>query len=96
MSIMSIVIGSVILLSIPLFYLSAQLRALARWQGLSRLAAAMPLLAWLAWGGLIARDIAFDPTAHNLFPLEILIGATLALIWLGLLAALRWLTARAV
>jgi hypothetical protein len=37
----------------------------------------------------LARDVARDPTSHNLFPLEILLGAGAALVYLGLVMALR-------
>ena len=41
------------------------------------------------WGSLLVRDIARDPTSHNLFPFEILIGVAVALPYLGLLAGAR-------
>ena len=41
------------------------------------------------WGSLFVRDIARDPTSHNLFPFEILIGVAVALPYLGLLAGVR-------
>jgi hypothetical protein len=74
---------------LPLGYAALQTYALWRWRGPFRLAAGLPLAGWLAWGGVLARDVARDPTAHNLFPFEILIGALAALLYLGLLAGLR-------
>jgi hypothetical protein len=78
-----------LLLGAPVGYLLLQLRLLARWQGGFRAAAALPMLGWVVWGGLFVRDIARDPTSHNLFPFEILIGVAIALPFFGLLAGAR-------
>ena len=67
-------------------------RLLRRWAGAWRLAAGLPLLGWAIWGGNFARDVTRDPTSHNLFPFEVLIGAGMALLYLGGLAVLRRLT----
>ena len=50
---------------------------------------ALMLLGWAGWGGMLARDLATDPTSHNLFPFEIMIGVALALAYLGCLALVR-------
>lgn len=89
-----VMLGLLILLGVPLGYLALQRRALAAWRGGFRLAAALPLPGWIVWGAKLALDLARDPTSHNLFPFEVLIGAAMALAYLGLLAGLRQLTAR--
>ena len=80
------------LLGIPIGYAWAQAKLLRRWAGAWRLAAGLPLLGWAIWAGNFARDVTRDPTSHNLFPFEVLIGAGMALLYLGGLAVLRRLT----
>ena len=81
------------ILVIALAYLAAQARCVIRWRGGWRLAAGLPLLGWAVWGGLFARDVTADPTSHNLFPFEIMIGVTAALVYLGVLAVARHMLA---
>ena len=45
----------------------------------------MPLPLWLVWGAILVVDLFRDPTSHNLFPFEILLGAIIALVYLALL-----------
>ena len=47
------------------------------------------------WVARFAWDTTLDPTSHNLFPFEILIGAAAALLYLAVLAGAR-LAARAI
>jgi hypothetical protein len=82
-----------LLLGIPLAYAWLQVRALRRWVGAWRFAAAVPVVGWVVWGGDFARDVAVDPTSHNLFPFEILVGVGLATAYLCALALGRWLAA---
>jgi hypothetical protein len=61
-----------------------------RWRGGWRLAALLPVgvfLLWLVWFGF---DVARDPTARNLWPLELVIGAVGAAIFLVALTVARW------
>ena len=81
-----------VLLGIPMGYAWAQAKLLRRWAGAWRLAAGLPLRGWAIWAGNFARDVTRDPTSHNLFPFEVLIGAGMALLYLGGLAVLRRLT----
>ena len=85
-------LGLPLLLAAPVVYALVQIRALRRWAGAWRIAAGLPLLGWGIWGGNFARDVTRDPTSHNLFPFEVLIGAGMALLYLGGLAVLRRLT----
>jgi hypothetical protein len=82
-------VGLLLVLAVPLGYVALQLRALVSWHGPARLAALLPLLGWTVWGVSFARDVARDPTSHNLFPVEILLGAGAALVYLGLVMVLR-------
>jgi hypothetical protein len=75
--------------AVPIGYGALQVMALRRWHGRFRLAAAVPLLGWAAWLANLIRDLSIDPTSHNLFPFEILIGAVAALVYLALLAVFR-------
>src|SRR5688572_3910310 len=68
-------LGFAVLLGLPLGYLALQTRLLRRWHSGWRLAAAAPLPFWLMWAARFAWDTTLDPTSHNLFPFEILIGA---------------------
>jgi hypothetical protein len=75
--------------AVPIGYGVLQVMALRRWRGRFRLAAAVPLPGWGAWLANLIRDLSIDPTSHNLFPFEILIGAVAALVYLALLAIFR-------
>lgn len=86
-------LGFVVLVGLPVGYVAAQTLALRRWRGGWRLAAGLPLPPWLVWAALLARDLTADPTSHNLFPFEILIGAAAALTYLAALAGARRLAA---
>ena len=70
------------------------MRAVRRWRGGWRLAAALPG----AWVGLVVLRIVVgttvDPTSHNLWPFEILYASVVSLVLLGALAAGRRLLAR--
>ena len=81
--------GCVLLLAVPIGYVAAQVMLLSRWTGASRLAAALTLPLWAAWATSFVRDVNLDPTSHNLFPFEILIGAVASLIYLGGLSVIR-------
>ena len=82
-------LGLPLLFGIPIGYAWIQGRLLHRWAGGWRLAAGLPLVGWAVWSGAFARDVTKDPTSHNLFPFEILIGACVALLYLACLAAAR-------
>jgi hypothetical protein len=79
------------LVGLPLACTCQQVRLVRRWTGLWRLAAVLPLPGWALWTFTFARDLAADPTSHNLFPFEILIWAGLASCYLGVVALVRWL-----
>lgn len=64
-------------------------RAVRRWEGGWRLAAALPA----AWVGFVVLRIvlgtALDPTSHNLWPFEILYASVVSLVLLGAMAVAR-------
>jgi hypothetical protein len=68
-------------------FLAAESFALIRWKGWWRLAALLPLFVV----GFILVRIAVDPTQHYLLAFEVLIWSFLALVFLGLLAGIRWM-----
>lgn len=78
-----------LLLGLPLAYAGLQVLVLRRWAGGWRLAAALPVLGWTLWAANFAYDVGRDPTSHNLFPFEVLIGAGAAAGYLACLALLR-------
>ena len=60
-------------------------RAMRRWQGGWRIAAALPAL-WVAFVVLrIVAGTALDPTSHNLWPFEILQASLASLVLIGLI-----------
>lgn len=63
--------------------------ALKRWRGPWRFAAGLPLLVLLALAAIISISIMRDPTAHNLWPFELVVWGVASLIYLGALALLR-------
>ena len=71
-----------------LAYAAAQAHCVRRWAGGWR---PRPASRW--WdgrsGGMFARDLTADPTSHNLFLFEIMIGVMAALIYLSCLAMVR-------
>ena len=89
MDIVPVLIAVVALPALPFAYAIAQFRCLRHWRSGWRLAATMPVIGWAGWLAIFCRDVAADPTSHNLFPFEVAIGTVLALAYLGLLAILR-------
>ena len=87
-------VGVAGIVGVVLAYAAAQAHCVRRWTGGWRLAAGLPLVGWAVWGGMFARDLTADPTSHNLFPFEIMIGVMAALIYLGCLAVVRLLLAK--
>src|SRR5687768_11287747 len=82
-----------ILLGVPLLYLVLQVLTVTRWRGGFRSAAMIPPLLWALWIAVFVHDVTRDPTSHNLFPFEILIGALLSLVYLTCLKLAHWLMA---
>jgi hypothetical protein len=82
-------LGCVLLLAVPLGYVVVQTMLLRRWAGGWCLAAALTLPVWAAWATTFIHDVSLDPTSHNLFPFEILIGAVASLLYLGGLTAMH-------
>ena len=83
-----------LLLAVPLGYAVVQVKMLRRRAGDWRLASAVPLLGWAVWVATFAYDVSLDPTSHNLFPFEVLIGAGTSLLYLCCLGLLRRLARR--
>ena len=73
----------------PVIYLALQIRAVMRWTGGFRLAALIPPAVWAMWAAVLILDLSRDPTAHNLFPFEILVGALLSLAYLAFIGLVR-------
>lgn len=91
---METLLGLLALLALPLGYVVLQARAIRAWPGAWRWAALVPVAGWLLWLASLVHDLARDPTARNLFPLEALLGIAMALGWLGLLALSRRIARR--
>ena len=68
--------------------------ALRRWRGGWRLVAALPLLGVLAVVVTIGVDVSADPTAHNLWPFEVLVAAGVASAALGAIQLMRFIAQR--
>ncbi|HLT91556.1 MAG TPA: hypothetical protein VKZ85_11470 [Woeseiaceae bacterium] len=71
------------------------LRAVRRWQGGWRVAAAIPLA---IIGFVVLRiviDTAIDPTSHNLWPFEVLQAAVISLLLIGVIVVARKVTGAA-
>lgn len=83
-----------VLLGLPLVYAGAQALMIRRTDGGWRVAAGLPLVPWALWALWLAFDLLRDPTSHNLFPFEILIGSSLSLLYLGGVAVARGLAGR--
>jgi hypothetical protein len=87
-----IVVGMALLVVV---YLVAQVRSLLRWERAWKLASLAPLGYSLFVVVRIVIDTRQDPTAHNLWPFEVILAVTGALIGLGMIATLRrWSAAR--
>jgi hypothetical protein len=70
------------------------LKGLWQWQGGWCWAMAAPLLLVVGAIANIVVAIWLDPTAHNLWPLELLVWLALALVAVAMLYLLRWLRRR--
>jgi hypothetical protein len=70
-------------------FLVAVGRSIARWRGYWRLLAVVVLLGTASWTAKIGVDLRRDPTSHNLWPLEAVFVAGLALFVLGAVAFMR-------
>jgi hypothetical protein len=78
-----------VVLAIGIGSLALPLRALRRWEGAWRAAAAVPLL-WIGFLVLrIAVGTASDPTSHNLWPFEILYAGVVSLVLIGVMTLVR-------
>lgn len=81
-------------LAIGIGGIALPIRAMRRWQGGWRLAAALPA----AWVGLVALRIvlgtALDPTSHNLWLFEILQASVVSLVLIGAMTVTRRVVGR--
>jgi hypothetical protein len=75
-------------------YAVAQTRALRRWQGGWRWAAWLPPAGFAFWAVGFALDVGRDPTARNLWPLELMMWVAIALAFLTVMALARWLAGK--
>jgi hypothetical protein len=72
----------------------ATYQALRRWRGGWRLAALLPLLGVIAVVVTIVVEVGADPTAHNLWPFEVLGGVIVAGAVLGGMQLMRLIAQR--
>ena len=70
-------------------FLAAEVFALVKWRGIWRLLALLPFFIVSFVLIRIAIDIQAEPTAHNLWPFEVVIWSCLALAFLGVLVVIR-------
>lgn len=84
-------IGIIGMIALIVGYFRLQFRVVFRWDGLTGRLALLPLGVWVVWFSVLLRDVSRDPTAHNLFPLEMAMIAAGSGLYLGLLAGIRWL-----
>jgi len=68
-------------------FLAVEVFTLVQWRGAWRLAALLPLFIV----GFIIIRIVVDPAQHYLLAFEVLVWSFLALVFLGLLAGIRWM-----
>ena len=71
---------------LPLIFLILQLRALARWQGISGALAKVSAGAALLWLIVFVVQVSVDPTSHNLWPFEAIMVSLAGLAWLSVIA----------
>ena len=71
-------------------------RALLRWDGPWRWLVLLMLLPLVVTGSRIVVDVRADPTAHNLWPFEVLAAAVVSLILLAVFAIGRTVLSRRV
>ncbi|HEX6143951.1 MAG TPA: hypothetical protein VFZ01_14630 [Geminicoccaceae bacterium] len=91
---MDLAVGG-LLVGVPLLYLTVQIGALIRWDGLSNTLAKVSAGVALGWLILFVVQVSGDPTSHNLWPFEVLMLSLGGLAWLGLVGFGRWISSRA-
>lgn len=79
---------------ITLGFISASIYALRNWTDGWRWIAAVPLLFVVGAALKIILEVRADPTAHNLWPFEILATSTIASVVLGVFYLVRLFTRR--
>ena len=73
----------------PVAYAVFQAASLIRWQGLSRMAAMVPLAFIVAMSIVVSMDLREDPASHNLWPLEVVLWSATSLAVLCLISIAR-------
>lgn len=81
-----------LLVLVPLGYVACQVRMVWSYSGIWRWSAAMPLFPWALWAFLGWPEFS-DPVARKLIPFDILLGSLAALIYLGILARVKYVSA---
>jgi uncharacterized PurR-regulated membrane protein YhhQ (DUF165 family) len=75
--------------TLAVIYGVVQVHVLRNAVGPARWIAAVPLLAIGGWSAFILVSVLHDPTAHNLWPFEIVLLTIGGLLYLGVLSAVR-------
>ena len=94
-SLLSLAFGTALVSGLGLLLLAALAApfvALWRWRGRWRGGAMLALVAWVVKIALVLRDLAADPTSHNLWPLELAMFALGPGLWLLILWIARAVT----
>jgi hypothetical protein len=80
------IIFLVVLTALVISFLAAEIVSLRRWRGWWRVGAVLPCIAFLGLILNIVIGTMRDRTAHNLWPLEIVLWSVGGLIFLGILS----------
>jgi len=86
--------GSIVFFAVILLFVVLEVVAIRRMKGVWRWLACVPIAALVVIIAIIVISVIYDPTSHNLWPLEILIWSAGGCIFLGALFGLKALVER--
>lgn len=80
-----------LLVLVPLAYVTCQVRMVWSYHGIWRWSAAMPLALWALWAFREWPEFS-DPAARTFMPLDVLMGSLAALVYLGIVARVKYVS----
>ena len=80
---------NILMLVVPVLYVTLQTLVLRQWTGFHRRLALLPLAGWAVWGAVLGYRVLQGEAVRPTLPGEIVTFSGLGLIYLGTLAVMR-------